>query len=34
MIRVKTENPTLSHTDAFKLATQQWSTSPDNPKNK
>ncbi|ORY96562.1 hypothetical protein BCR43DRAFT_524632 [Syncephalastrum racemosum] len=32
--KVKTENPELSHKEAFKLAASSWSTSPDNPKNK
>lgn len=32
--RVKADHPTVSHSEAFKMAAQQWSNSPDNPKNK
>ena len=31
--RIKAENPSLGHQEAFKQAAHQWSTSPDNPKN-
>ncbi|PIA19488.1 hypothetical protein COEREDRAFT_36951, partial [Coemansia reversa NRRL 1564] len=32
--RIKTENPTMSHKDAFKQAGLSWRTSPQNPKNR
>ncbi|CAG8559595.1 14639_t:CDS:2 [Ambispora leptoticha] len=31
--KVKTENPTIQHKDAFKLAAGRWKDSPENPKN-
>ncbi|KAI8366078.1 uncharacterized protein BYT42DRAFT_588823 [Radiomyces spectabilis] len=31
--KIKSENPGLSHKEAFKKAAQQWATSPENPKN-
>ncbi|CAG8557177.1 13101_t:CDS:2 [Ambispora gerdemannii] len=31
--KVKAENPTLQHKDAFKLVASRWKDSPENPKN-
>ncbi|KAI8324092.1 hypothetical protein GQ54DRAFT_251523, partial [Martensiomyces pterosporus] len=32
--RIKQENPSISHKEAFKQAGLNWRTSPENPKNK
>ncbi|CAG8518766.1 5265_t:CDS:2 [Ambispora leptoticha] len=34
LVKVKAENPTVNHKDAFKLVAQRWKESPENPKNK
>ncbi|CAG8530500.1 15377_t:CDS:2 [Cetraspora pellucida] len=31
--KIKTENPTLNHKEAFKMAAQRWKDSAENPKN-
>ncbi|CAG8548197.1 21405_t:CDS:2 [Gigaspora rosea] len=33
LAKVKTENPTLNHKEAFKMAAQRWKDSAENPKN-
>lgn len=33
LIKIKTENPTIKHTEAFKQSALLWKTSAQNPKN-